>query len=164
MRIFFILVGGGMSIWIGLQIAPVLSEGLVSFLEHPPQLFAHPFHIEFCKQTFPCICFCFLLYGLCVMGLKEMQKGTNHESHGSAQWGEYSAINKKYRDKKGNNMVLTKHVFLGRNSHAHKRNLNVLVCGGSGSGKTRFYVKPNILNSNGNSLVITDPNGYNLGG
>ncbi|OJU10673.1 MAG: conjugal transfer protein TraG, partial [Clostridiales bacterium 43-6] len=42
--------------------------------------------------------------------------------------------------------------------HQHKRNLNVLICGGSGSGKTRFYAKPNVMQCN-TSMVILDPKG-----
>ena len=42
---------------------------------------------------------------------------------------------------------------------AHARNKNVLIIGGSGSGKTRFWLKPNLLQMH-SSYVITDPNGY----
>lgn len=47
------------------------------------------------------------------------------------------------------------------------RNKNVLVIGGSGSGKTRFFIKPNIMQctkTKGYSLVVTDPNGYTIRG
>lgn len=47
---------------------------------------------------------------------------------------------------------------IGLDGHKHRRNLNVLVCGGSGSGKTRFYAKPNIMNAN-TSFVVLDPKG-----
>ena len=47
---------------------------------------------------------------------------------------------------------------MGFNSQKHRRNLNVLVVGGSGSGKTRYYAKPNIMQCN-SSFLITDPKG-----
>ncbi len=46
----------------------------------------------------------------------------------------------------------------GLDGRKHRRNLNVLVCGGSGAGKTRFYAKPNIMNAN-TSFVVLDPKG-----
>ena len=54
------------------------------------------------------------------------------------------------------NKILTKNVKIGLNGRKHRRNLNVLVCGGSGAGKTRFYCKPNIMQAN-TSFVILDP-------
>lgn len=60
-----------------------------------------------------------------------------------------------------NNIILTKQVYMSLNSRQHLMNLNVLIIGGSGSGKTRFYAKPNILQLN-TSYVITDPKGYIL--
>ena len=57
-----------------------------------------------------------------------------------------------------NNIILTKQVYMSLNARQHLMNLNVLIIGGSGSGKTRFYAKPNILQLN-TSYVITDPKG-----
>lgn len=45
------------------------------------------------------------------------------------------------------NKLLTQNVCIGLNGKKHRRNLNVLVCGGSGAGKTRFYCKPNVSNA-----------------
>lgn len=57
-----------------------------------------------------------------------------------------------------NNMILTQEIFLSMNGRKTRRNNNVLVVGGSGSGKSRFFVKPNLLQANCN-FVITDPKG-----
>ena len=54
--------------------------------------------------------------------------------------------------------ILSSHVSIGLDGRVHRRNLNVLVCGGSGAGKTRFYAKPNIMQAN-TSYVVLDPNG-----
>lgn len=81
------------------------------------------------------------------------------EEHGSAKWGTAASVNKKYANKdKTENKLLTQNVAIGLDGRKHRRNLNVLVCGGSGAGKTRFYAKPNIMNAN-TSFVVLDPKG-----
>lgn len=88
---------------------------------------------------------------------------------GSAKWYDnMDNFNKKYSDPKGtkdhngpNNMILSQDVFLNMNTRQTLLNNNVLVIGGSGSGKSRFYVKPNLLQANCN-YVITDPAGEML--
>ena len=66
-----------------------------------------------------------------------------------------------------NNVLLTnteRLMMSSRPSHPkYARNKNVLVVGGSGSGKTRFYVKPNLMQMH-SSYVVTDPNGYTIRG
>ena len=82
-----------------------------------------------------------------------------NEEHGSAKWGNAFTINKKYLQKpEKNNKILTQNVKVGLNGRKHRRNLNVLVCGGSGAGKTRFYCKPNIMQAN-TSFISLDPKG-----
>ena len=57
-----------------------------------------------------------------------------------------------------NNIILTQEVQMSKNTRQHRENLNVLVIGGSGAGKSRFYVKPNLMQLN-TSYVVTDPKG-----
>lgn len=59
-------------------------------------------------------------------------------------------------EKPSQNLILTQNTRLGLKQRKHMRNLNVLIIGGSGAGKTRFYAKPNILQAN-SSFVITSP-------
>ena len=81
------------------------------------------------------------------------------EEHGSAKWGMPERINRKYADTpKTENKILTQNVSIGLDGRKHRRNLNTLVCGGSGSGKTRFFAKPNIMNCN-TSYCVLDPKG-----
>lgn len=56
------------------------------------------------------------------------------------------------------NKLLTQHCRIGLDGRKHRRNLNILICGGSGAGKTRFYAKPNVMQCN-TSMVILDPKG-----
>lgn len=79
---------------------------------------------------------------------------------GSAKWNsDIKKYNQKYVDTpKEKNMILSQDVFLSMNNKKTRFNNNVLVIGGSGSGKSRFFVKPNLLQGNCN-YIVTDPAG-----
>ena len=83
------------------------------------------------------------------------------EEYGSAKWGSARELNKQYADPNGKNVILTKHVSIGLDGYKHQRNLNILVAGGSGSGKTRFFCKPGIMSVNCSYLIV-DPKGEML--
>lgn len=90
---------------------------------------------------------------------KKYRKGCEY---GSARWGNAEDIKPYMTDKFEDNVILTETERLtmdGRSKAGPKyaRNKNILVIGGSGSGKTRFYVKPNLLQMH-SSYVVTDPN------
>ena len=112
-----------------------------------------------------------LLIGIAVAGLmkfivytkgKKAKKFREGKEYGSARWGTPKDI-KPYIDEKYDNNVLftnTERLTMnGRPSNPkYARNKNVLVIGGSGSGKTRFFVKPNLMQMH-SSYVVTDPKG-----
>ena len=116
-----------------------------------------------------------LLIGLiagCVARLLVYEKGRNAKKYrrnveyGSARWGTHADIAPFIDPDPWNNIILTKTESLTMNSRPkdprNARNKNVLVVGGSGSGKTRFFIKPNIMQctkSKGYSIVVTDPKG-----
>lgn len=84
------------------------------------------------------------------------------EEHGSAKWGSAKRLNAKYQDKDPrNNTILTQNVRMSLNGKMHRRNLLQIVIGGSGVGKTRFFVKPNLMEANC-SFLVTDPKGETL--
>lgn len=83
------------------------------------------------------------------------------EEYGSAKWGNARELNKRYADQNGKNVILTKRVSIGLDGYKHRCNLNILVVGGSGSGKTRFFCKPGIMSVNCSYLII-DPKGEML--
>lgn len=83
------------------------------------------------------------------------------EEYGSAKWGNAHELNKRYADQNGKNVILTKRVSIGLDGYKHRRNLNILVVGGSGSGKTRFFCKPGIMSVNCSYLIV-DPKGEML--
>lgn len=147
-------------IWLGLLIAPAMHEGLKSLIAEFGTIIEHPFHIEWCEGSVKTVLILLLCYGIAIgVYLSTERNYRRREEHGSAKWGSPAAVNKKYADKdKMKNKQLTQNVAIGLDGRKHRRNLNVLVCGGSGAGKTRFYAKPNIMNAN-TSFVALDPKG-----
>ena len=82
------------------------------------------------------------------------------EEYGSARWGDPRALCRKYMDHqhKEANIILTQRVRLGMDGYITQRNMNILVIGGSGSGKTRYFCKPGLYSANC-SYLVTDPKG-----
>ena len=132
-------------IWVALKIAPHWSGNLFEVLEQLDEVFARPLHIQWTEASLRAVFFCLLAYWLGILiWLSSRKNYRRGEEHGSAKWGDAAAVNRKYRQKPDNmNKILTQHVRIGFDAHKHRRNLNVLVIGGSGAGKTRFFVKPN---------------------
>ena len=150
-------------VWLGLLIAPCMENGLVSLIQEFGTVMENPFQIKLCEDSVKTVLVLLLVYGIAIgVYLSTEHNYRRREEHGSAKWGSSSSVNKKYADKrKTENKLLTQNVAIGLDGRKHRRNLNVLVCGGSGAGKTRFYAKPNIMQAN-TSFVILDPKGENV--
>ena len=101
-----------------------------------------------------------LVYGMAIgIYLSSERNYRRREEHGSAKWGSTARINRRYFQKPYSlNKLLTQHVCIGLNGRKHRRNLNTVVVGGSGAGKTFGYCKPNLIQAN-TSFVILDPKG-----
>ena len=147
-------------IWFALLIAPITSGGLSTILNNLQNVLNNPFSITIVKNSKRTILIFLLIYLLAILVYESSKKNyRRNEEHGSAKWGTPKEINKKYKQyPEENNKILTQNVCLGLNARKHKRNLNVLVVGGSGAGKTFSYCKPNVMQCN-SSFVITDPKG-----
>ncbi len=155
-------------IWFSLRSAPFfIDNGLVGILENADSIFNDPFHITLVKGS-PRVALIFcLIYGLGIgIYISSERNYRRREEHGSAKWGHAGSINKRYRAKIDEaNKILTQNVRIGFDGHVHKRNLNVLVVGGAGAGKTRYYAMPNILQATKDtkfSMVVLDPKGSTL--
>lgn len=147
-------------VWLALLIAPAFGGGVPSLLENLAKIFQHPFHIEWCEDSLKTVLILLGAYGMGIgIYISTARNYRRREEHGSARWGSAKHVNRKYKDKAWEkNKILTQNTAIGLNGRKHRRNLNVLVCGGSGAGKTRFYAKPNIMNAN-TSFVVLDPKG-----
>ena len=147
-------------VWLALLIAPSVGGGLPEILPKLMTVFNNPFHIEFCEDSLKTVLVLLLCYGFGIgIYFSTRRNYRRREEHGSAKWGDAKAVNKKYyQAPKSENKLMTQNVSIGINAKKHRRNLNTLVCGGSGAGKTRFYCKPNMMQAN-TSFVILDPKG-----
>lgn len=152
------------TVWLGLLAAPALRSGLPNLIKNLAVVFSNPFRIVWCEDSVKAVLVFICAY---VMGigiyLSTARNYRRREEHGSAHWGNAGQVNKKYENKAEpeKNKILTQKTKIGLDGRKHRRNLNVLVCGGSGAGKTRFYAKPNIMQAN-TSFVILDPKGENV--
>lgn len=158
--ILLCLLGAILSVWLGLLIAPALPGGLPSIIIAFPSAMDHPFHITFCEDSLKTVltflCAYALGIGVYFSSRRHYRRG---EEHGSARWGDAKEVCRKYRDKHSEeNKLFTQNVRMGLDSKKHRRNLNTVVIGGSGAGKTRYYAKPNLMQAN-TSFVCLDPKG-----
>ena len=147
-------------VWLALKIAPSVGGGLATILPELMSAFDDPFHIELCEDSVKAVLVLLLCYGMGIgIYFSTRRNYRRREEHGSAKWGEARTVNKKYaQHPKSANKLMTQNVSIGLDAKKHRRNLNTLVCGGSGAGKTRFYCKPNLMQAN-TSYVILDPKG-----
>lgn len=124
------------------------------------QAFDALFPLQFYRATYISIVVFTLGYLLSIWGIRMSKKNYRPGAeYGDASWGNLSAINAVISARKeGENLILSETLRLNLDTWTHGRNCNVVVVGGSGSGKTRGYVKPNLLQGN-TSYVILDPAG-----
>ena len=135
--------------------AQSLGGNLLELLTALTDALQNPFAIRWTEKSLPAVLICTTVYIMAVSVYRSEQgRRRDGEEHGSAVWGNPRQVNAMFAQKE--NILLTRHVSLGLDTHKHRRSLNVLVIGGSGAAKTRGYVKPNILQANSN-YVITDP-------
>ena len=147
-------------IYFALIAASVYEEGMTLFQLIPLAINAKSGDIRWTVYTPKFILIFLAVYaGGITLYYSTRQNRRPGEEHGSAQWGNVRALNKKYCDKDpNNNAILTRHLSMSLNGRKHMRNLLQIIVGGSGSGKTRYVVKPNLMLANA-SFICTDPKG-----
>lgn len=123
----------------------------------------NPTHITFNEYSLKAVLIFLFLYAMGIgVYFSSRENRRPGEEHGSARWGNVKSVVKRYMDKDSyKNIILSQNMRLGLNAKKHRRNLNVLVVGGSGAGKTRFYAKPNLMQCN-TSFIVADPKGEML--
>lgn len=146
-------------IWLALLLAPYTKGGLIEIIKNGSIALSNPFKITLVENSFKTILIFLLIYVLSILVYESTRKNyRRREENGSAKWGEAKKLNKKYKQPNNYNKILTKNVSIGLNGKKHRRNVNVLVIGGSGAGKTYSYCKPNVMQCT-TSYVILDPKG-----
>ncbi len=150
-------------LWLAAIAAYAYEDGmnLFQWMGRFRQVLGRPFAIGWTDHTPKFLLGSLLLYGcgaaLYYAGRERRRPG---EEYGSAKWGDPAEIDRRYADRahRDANIILTQHVRMGMDGHVTRRNMNVLVVGGSGSGKTRFFCKPGLYSANC-SYLVTDPKG-----
>ncbi len=144
-------------IWFALLVAPCRGGSILDVFDKLTVALETPWQITWVENSAQTIALFLILYGGGVaVYYSTKPKLREGEEHGSAKWGSPRQLNSQLAQKE--NFPLTKHVRIGMDTHKHRRNLNILVLGGSGAGKTRSMALPNIMQANC-SYVITDPKG-----
>ena len=146
--------------WLAILIAPYMDQGLIYALPHFSEALNHPFHLRWSAYTFKTITIFMIAYLLGIgIYLSSPKNYRRQQEYGSARWANPNFVCKKYANKEySSNKIFSQNVRMGLDGKKHRRNLNTIVIGGSGAGKTRFYAKPNILQCN-TSFVVLDPKG-----
>lgn len=157
-------VGAVLAVWVALQIAPGRNEGLKGIMDSLSWGMEHPFSIRIVPESLGTVLIVMLFYvvifGMAVSAGRGFRKG---EEYGSARWGSPRGIDRKYRDRKHpfQNLILTRNVAMGNSEqelYRHQRTTNVMLIGAAGTGKSRGYVIPNLLQGE-ISYVVLDPSG-----
>ena len=152
-------------IWLALMVAGCYEEGIKLFelLDRLTVAVNNPTHIVFNEYSLKAVLFFLFLYAMGIgVYFSSKENRRPGEEHGSARWGNVKSVVRRYMDKDSyKNIILSQNMRLGLNAKKHRRNLNVLVVGGSGAGKTRFYAKPNLMQCN-TSFIVADPKGEML--
>lgn len=152
-----------LALWLAAIAAYAYEDGmnLFQWMGRFSQVLERPFSIDWTPYTLKCMLGSLLLYG-CGIALYYSSRENRRpgEEYGSAKWGNPKELNRKYMDHqhKDANIILTQRVRLGMDGYKTQRNMNILVIGGSGSGKTRYFCKPGLYSANC-SYLVTDPKG-----
>lgn len=162
-ELVFYFVGAVFIAWLSVLVAPCIHEGLFDAIIYLNEAMNSPFSFELCQDTLKCILISELIYSFSYLAYYYNRKNyRRNEEYGSAKWANNKAVNKKYTEKDYySNKILSQNVRIGLDGRRHRRNLNTLVIGGSGAGKTRFFGKPNLMQCN-TSFVVLDPKGEQL--
>ena len=137
------LLGVIPTVWVALLVAPYAAGGLPGIIESAESIFREPLHIEVTDYSGRTVLLFLLLYGMGIgIYLSTRRNYRRGEEHGSAKWGDVRSINRRYAKRNFfENKILTQNVRMNLNGRKHMRNLNTIVIGGSGAGKTRFFRK-----------------------
>lgn len=148
-------------ILLAVYIAPHIGQSgwLLELFVNPP-----PFSLTWTQNTPRAMLMCLFIYGMALLVAfssrhKYHRRG---EEHGSADWANIDDLRREFHSDSSRRIIYTQNLAISYEPddlYKHKRNLNALIVGGPGSGKTRGFVFPNLLEAAGDSYVVLDPKG-----
>ncbi len=150
-------------LWLAALLASNYAPGMtvIDLVGRFSSMLERPFAVRWTPHTFKFMLISLVLYAMGVgLYYSNRQNRRPGEEYGSAKWGDPHELSAKYQDKKNPNMdiILTMHVRMSLDGYQHQRNLNILVVGVSGTGKSQSVCLPALLCANC-SYLITDPKG-----
>ena len=151
-------------IYLGYLVGSVWEEGMVlaAFLPAFLAVCENPAAASFTPYTVKCVVAVWAIYALCMVMYYTSQRNLlPGKEYGTAKFEDPARVDKILADKDGEfNRILSKHIRMSLDFRRLKLNGNILICGGSGSGKTFYEVKPNLMEMPKKcSFVCTDPKG-----
>lgn len=147
--------------WLAIKLSMVYvpNEMIWTWLPTVADSLKAPFEIEWADHTLTWVGLAALLYVFAIAYYKVSNgKRRIGREHGSAAWTTASEISRKYSQDSSSDKIISKDLRISLDDRMHRHNLNTLVIGAPGTGKSMGYVKPNIMQCN-SSYVITDPKG-----
>lgn len=161
--IAFAALGAVPVIYIGVLLSVGLSQ-TENILQAIMWASDNPTSAHIVDNTLPTVIIILILYAALVAYVSLSRKNTRFgEEHGDAKWGNVQKVNKEIEDCRSlsDNKILSQNLRLSFDGYKTNINMNTLVDGGSGAGKTKSLIQPNILQCN-TSYVILDPKGESL--
>lgn len=145
-------------IFVGLKCAPYYKGNIVQLVFDLGEVNWKPFPIVITNNSAQVVAMFVFAYLVGIAVYYSTKRKTRYGvEKGAAEWGDIEAINKRLNAPYDcPPKILTQNVSLSYDAYSHLRNHNTIVVGGSGAGKTRFYVKPNLLQGN-TSFIVLDP-------
>lgn len=150
-------------LWLAVALAQVSAEanGLAELTAALTALLNNPLSVRWTENAPKYVLIVSLVYPAAVAYYLADQADRNPGTeYGSAKWGDVHKLNRKYRNRRHpeENHILTAHFQMGTDVFRHRRNLNTVIVGGSGTGKSRFVAKPILMQCDCTNVIL-DPKG-----
>lgn len=157
--VLLVLLGAIFVSYMAIKLAPYMDGGLVYVVNNFSNAFVEPLRFKIFPNTVKTVSVSLLFYFLFILAQVSMRRNTRDgEEYGSEQWATKSELKQYQAKNQMDNKILSENIMYSINDRDHYKNTNICIVGGSGTGKTRYYAKPNIMQANANYIVL-DPKG-----
>ncbi|MDK8275397.1 VirD4-like conjugal transfer protein, CD1115 family, partial [Varibaculum cambriense] len=157
--VLLVLLGAIFVSYMAIKLAPYMDGGLVYVVNNFSNAFVEPLRFKIVPNTVKTVSVFLLFYFLFILAQVSMRRNTRDgEEYGSEQWATRAELKQYQAKNQMGNKILSENIMYSINDRDHYKNTNICIVGGSGTGKTRYYAKPNIMQANANYIVL-DPKG-----